>query len=165
MANNGETGWLLTPAKDLSGMKSVNLSFLHVHKNAGTFTDEMTLWVCANYKGSVSASQWQQLTISPYSANNDWVYVNVSIDVPLNMVGANTGFGFKYTSSNYSAKWEIKELNLNAECATGEQGIDNIDSSNLQGGDRGRLILRNGQLFILRGDKTYTLQGQETIMP
>ncbi len=164
-ANSGETGWLLTPAKDLSGMKSINLSFLHVHKKAGTFTDEMTLWVCANYKGSVSASQWQQLTISPYSANNDWVYVNVSIDVPLNMVGANTVFGFKYTSSNYSAKWEIKELNLNAECATGEQGIDNIDSSDLQGGDRGRLILRDGQVFILRGDKTYTLTGQETIMP
>ena len=39
--------------------------------------------------------------------------------------------------------------------------VDNIDSSSLQGGDRGRLILRNGQIFILRGDKTYTLQGQE----
>jgi hypothetical protein len=120
-ADSGETGWLLTPAKDLSGMKSVNLSFLHVHKNAGTFTDEMTLWVCANYKGSVGASQWQQLTISPYSANNDWVYVNVSVDVPLNMVGANTVFGFKYTSSNYSAKREIKELNLNAECAKADE--------------------------------------------
>ena len=40
-------------------------------------------------------------------------------------------------------------------------GIDNIDSSSLQGGDRGRLILRDGQIYILRGDKTYTLQGQE----
>ena len=39
-------------------------------------------------------------------------------------------------------------------------GIDNVSSS-LQGGDRGRLILRDGQIFILRGDKTFTLQGQE----
>ena len=39
-------------------------------------------------------------------------------------------------------------------------GIDNVSSS-LQGGDRGRLILRNGQVLILRGDKTFTLQGQE----
>ena len=120
-ANSGETGWLLTPAKDLRGMKSVNLSFLHVHKKAGTFTDEMTLWVCANYKGSVGASQWQQLTITPYSTNNNWVFVNVSIDVPLNLVGANTVFGFKYISSNGSAKWEIKELNLNAECAKADE--------------------------------------------
>ncbi len=120
-AYSGATGWLLTPAKDLSNTSSVNLSFLHVHKNAGTFTDDMTLWVCADYKGSVDASQWQQLTISPYSANNDWVYVNVSIDVPLDMVGANTVFGFKYVSSNSSAKWEIKELHLNAECAKADE--------------------------------------------
>jgi hypothetical protein len=39
--------------------------------------------------------------------------------------------------------------------------LDEIDSSSLQGGDRGRLILVNGQIFILRGDKIYTLQGQE----
>ena len=120
-AYSGATGWLLTPAKDLSNTSSVNLSFLHVHKNAGIFTDDMTLWVCADYKGSVDASQWQQLTISPYSANNDWVYVNVSIDVPLDMVGANTVFGFKYVSSNSSAKWEIKELHLNAECAKADE--------------------------------------------
>ena len=40
------------------------------------------------------------------------------------------------------------------------QGVDNIDSSSLQGGDRGRLILHNGQLFILRGDKVYDAQGK-----
>ena len=39
-------------------------------------------------------------------------------------------------------------------------GIEEISSS-LQVGDRGRLILRDGQIFILRGDKTYTLTGQE----
>ena len=39
-------------------------------------------------------------------------------------------------------------------------GLEEISSS-LQGGDRGRLILHNGQILILRGDKTYTLQGQE----
>ena len=38
--------------------------------------------------------------------------------------------------------------------------IENTSSS-LQGGDRGRLLLRDGQIFILRGEKTYTLQGQE----
>jgi hypothetical protein len=156
-ADSGETGWLLTPAKDLSGMKSVNLSFLHVHKNAGTFTNDMTLWVCANYKGSVSASQWQQLTISPYSANTNWTFVSVSINVPLNMVGANTVFGFKYTSSNNSAVWEIKNLTLIAECATGEQGIENVLSDQVQC----TKVLKDGQVLILRGEKVYTVTGQE----
>ena len=39
-------------------------------------------------------------------------------------------------------------------------GIDNVSSS-LQGGDRGRLILRDGQIYILRGEKVYTVTGQE----
>ncbi len=39
-------------------------------------------------------------------------------------------------------------------------GVEEISSS-LQGGERGRLILRNGQIFILRGEKVYTLTGQE----
>ena len=37
-------------------------------------------------------------------------------------------------------------------------GIDNVSSS-LQGGDGGRLILRDGQIFILRGEKVYNAQG------
>ena len=41
-----------------------------------------------------------------------------------------------------------------------EEGIEEISSS-LQGGDRGRLILHNGQIFILRGEKEYTLTGQD----
>ena len=40
------------------------------------------------------------------------------------------------------------------------QGLEDVSSSH-QGGDRGRLILHNGQIFILRGDKTYTLTGAE----
>ena len=40
------------------------------------------------------------------------------------------------------------------------QGLDEISSSP-QGGDRGRLILHDGQIYILRGEKVYTLQGQE----
>ena len=117
-ANIGDEGWLLTPAENLKGMKSVTLSFNHVHKKAGTFNQDMTLWVCANYKGSVEASSWQQLIISPYAANTDWTFVDVSVDVPLNLVGANTVFGFKYVSSNNSAKWEIKNLHLEAVCGS-----------------------------------------------
>ena len=40
------------------------------------------------------------------------------------------------------------------------QGLEEISSS-LQGGDRGRLILHNGEIYILRGEKAYTLTGQE----
>ena len=41
------------------------------------------------------------------------------------------------------------------------QGIDNVHFSSLQGGDRGTLMIHDGQIYILRGDKTYTITGQE----
>ena len=114
----GATGWLLTPTKDLRGMKSVTLSFSHTHKFATNYTNEMTLWVCDNYNGDVDDSTWKQLTISPYASNSNWTFVNVNINVPLDYVGKKTVFGFKYvsTASNY-ATWEIKNLQLVAECA------------------------------------------------
>jgi len=37
--------------------------------------------------------------------------------------------------------------------------IDNVNSSSLQSGEKARVILRDGQIFILRGDNIYTIQG------
>ena len=85
-----------------------------------------------------------------------------------------TGMQFTVTGLNSATHYGIslfsQDSNENVIASfTGEftttsadapQGIEDVSSS-LQGGDRGRLILHNGQIFILRGDKTYTLQGQE----
>lgn len=43
----------------------------------------------------------------------------------------------------------------------GYQEPQGIISPSLKGGERGRLFIRNGQLFIQRGDKTYTVTGIE----
>lgn len=114
----GYTAYLMTPAKNLNGMQTVTLAFNHAHRYASNPSDELTLWVTPDYKGSVAASQWQQLTISPYASNTNWTFVNVTINVPVSMVGANTVFAFKYksTASAY-ATWEIKNLTLTAVCA------------------------------------------------
>ena len=148
----GATGWLLTPANNLSSMESVTLTFSHAHRYATVFTDEMTLWVTPDYKGSVAASQWEQLTISPYAANTNWNFVDVTVNVPTSAVGDNTVFGFKYmsTTSGY-ATWEIKNLTLNAQCNNTPTDIQNVsDSAN----NVARKVLINGQLFILRDDGT-----------
>ena len=82
------------------------------------------------------------------------------------------GFSFTVTSldsgTTYSYTMTAKDNNGNVLktesgtfTTTGDaQGLDEISSS-LQGGDSGRLIYHEGQIFILRGDKIYTLQGQE----
>lgn len=111
---------LLTPALDMSNSQSVTLSFDHTHKFCGTPSDELTLWVTADYQGSVTGSAWQQLTINPYATNNDFYFVSVSVSVPTEYVGANTVFAFRYkwTASN-AGTWEIKNLNIVSTCAGG----------------------------------------------
>ena len=155
----GVSAWLLTPQQDLNEKENITLSFSHVHRDAVDLESEMTLWISADYQGSVESSSWQQLPISPYASNTSWTYVDVVVNVPLDKVGEHTVFGFKYTSTadNY-ATWEIKNLHLDAQCT---EVTENIDNTSSQKRDVVRKILINGQIFILRGEKVYTITGQE----
>ena len=122
--SGGVTAWLVTPSQDLTNTESVTLSFSHVHKWAGTPSNELTLWVSADYTGDVASSTWTQLTISPYASNSDWNWTNVTITVPTSAVGAKTVFGFKYmsTASNY-ATWEVKNVKLVATFDCEREGL------------------------------------------
>ena len=78
------------------------------------------------------------------------------------------GFAFTVTSldsgTTYSYTMVAKGNNGNVlktesgTFTTGDaQGVEDVQGNNVPS----TKILRNGQIFILRGDKTYTLQGQE----
>ena len=155
----GVTAWLLTPEQDLSGKDNITLSFSHAHRYAVDFESEMTLWVSAEYQGSVEASSWQQLTISPYASNTSWTYVDVVVNVPVDKVGEHTVFGFKYTSTadNY-ATWEIRNLHLDAQCL---EMPTNIENTTQQSTDIVRKVLIDNKIYILRGENVYTVTGQE----
>ena len=155
----GVTAWLLTPQQDLNEKENITLSFSHAHKYAVDFESEMTLWVSAEYQGSVEASSWQQLTISPYASNTSWTYVDVVVNVPLDKVGEHTVFGFKYTSTaNNYATWEIKNLHLDAQCL---EMPTNIENTTQQSTDAVRKVLIDNKIYILRGEKVYSITGQE----
>ena len=115
--SGGVEGHLFTPILDLSGVDAVTVKFAHTHKFAGTPSEELTLWVTADYKGDYASSSWEQLTISPYGTNTNWTFVDVTIDVPVSLVGEKTVFCFKYisTASNY-ATWELKKLQIASTC-------------------------------------------------
>ena len=154
----GYTGYMFTPELNLANKQSVSMSFQHAHKYAGTPSNELTLWVTKDYQGSFDASEWQQLTIDPYTANTSFAFSSVTIDVPLEYVGANTVFAFKYmsTSANY-ATWEIKNLHLTAVCESG-QGLGDITGS--ASDSRASKVLEGGQLYLLMPDgKRYNVLG------
>ena len=155
----GVTAWLLTPQQDLNEKENITLSFSHVHRYAVDFESEMTLWISADYQGSVESSSWQQLPISPYASNTSWTYVDVVVNVPLDKVGEHTVFGFKYTSTadNY-ATWEIRNLHLDAQCSEVPTSIENTTQ---QSTDAVRKVIIGNTIYILRGEKVYTITGQE----
>ena len=53
----------------------------------------------------------------------------------------------------------LRNVRIEGKAFDPAEGIDEVSSS-LQGGDRGKLILRNGMLFIERNGVEYTLSGQ-----
>ncbi len=83
------------------------------------------------------------------------------------------GFAFTVTSldsgTTYSYTMTVKGNNGNVLkkesgtfTTTGDaQGIEDVQGNNVQC----TKIVHNGQIYLLRGDKNYTLTGQETIMP
>jgi len=109
ISGNGED-FLRTPAKNLTSMSSVKLSFSHIYAYSSSY---LSLWVCADYKNS-DDDVWEELTIPSFSATG---YVDVAISVPIRYVGKNTVFGFSYTSSSSYGRWMIRDLKLDAVCA------------------------------------------------
>lgn len=153
--SGGATDYMLTPTLNMKDMSSVRISFQHTHKYAGTPSEELTLWVTPDFQGDVESSTWHQLTINPYAANDNWTFVNVSIDVPTAYVGPHTVFAFKYmsTASAYGT-WEIKNLNIKATCG-GQSSVENVQYEAPVYKE-----IRNGQLIIIRSGVEYTITGQ-----
>ena len=144
----GYTDYMTTPGMDLTEMSDVSLSFKHAHKFAGTPSEELTLWVTDDYQGSYAASSWQQLTISPYTNNTSWNFSDVTINVPVEYVGSNTVFAFKYmsTASNYGT-WEIKNLHIKATCKGTGTGLEQTRPM-----QQAQKTIENGQLLITLPD-------------
>ena len=80
-----------------------------------------------------------RFTITGLTSNTQYGYSVVSKDASNNSLDTKSGL---FTTTGIAT------------------GIDDISSS-LQGGDKGRLILLNGQIFILRGGRVYDMTGQE----
>lgn len=130
------------------------LSFRHAAKFFEN-TSQMTLWISTNYDATnPSAANWDQLTIPTYPTGQNWNWFNSGqIDLS-EYTGQYVNIAFKYTSTtSYAPQREIKDFKV-------ENNTMDIESIQINNGSPTKL-LRDGQILILRGDKTYTLTGQE----
>lgn len=118
----GYTAHLFTPEFDFSDAESVTISFDHAHKFGGSsnLQQDYTLWVTSDYKGSFAASTWKQLTIPTYGTNDNWKYVNASIDVPKSYLGSKTVFALQYYNGSPTGTWQVKNLSISSTCSDGQ---------------------------------------------
>ena len=74
------------------------------------------------------------------------------------VTGLNSGTNYDLVMTSKNSNGETIQTKTVSFTTTGNaQSVENILGGNAQS----TKILRNGQLYILRGEKTYTLQGQE----
>ena len=146
--------YLISPCVEIPVDCNTTLSFRHAAKFFQD-TSQMTLWISTDYDSSYpSAAHWTQLPIQTYPSGQNWNWFNSGLISLHEYKGQYVNLAFKYKSStSYAPQWEIKDFKM-------EQDRDDIEEIQKINNSSSK-ILRNGQILILRGDKTYTLTGQE----
>ena len=146
--------YLISPCIEIPVDGNTTLSFRHAAKFFQD-TSQMTLWISTDYESSdPSAAHWIQLPIQTYPSGQNWNWFNSGLISLHNYKGQYVNIAFKYKSSmSYAPQWEIKDFKI-------EQDFDDIEDIQTENNPP-RKILHDGQIYILRGEKVYTLQGQE----
>lgn len=144
--------YLISPCIEIPMEGQTILSFRHAAKFFQN-TSQMTLLISTDYDVSnPSAATWNQWPIPTYPTGKNWDWFNSGqIDIS-GYKGQYINIAFKYTSTtSYAPQWEIKDFSVQNSMTP----IENItiESSPTK-------ILRDGQIYILRDDKIYTLTGQ-----
>lgn len=174
--NNENEDWLISPVFNMSGMQSATLSFDHALNYAPTEADRLanhTLWISSDYvDGDPNTATWTQLPIPVMPSGNSWTYVNSgSMNIPQQFLTDNTRFAFKYLSTTDTAgTWEIKNLGLNAVCATTAIAPEKANDISVLGVD-GRIRVKAVQssrvvVYDIMGRNLYagTISGEDDIL-
>ena len=146
--------YLISPCIEIPSDRNTTLSFRHAAKFFQD-TSQMTLWISPDYDSSnPSAANWTQLSIPTYPNGLNWNWFNSGLISLSGYKGQYVNIAFKYKSNtSYAPQWEIKDFKVEPNVTD----VENVQTES----DPPAKILRNGQILILRGDRTYTVTGQE----
>ena len=147
--------YLISPCIELPENEPCVLTFSHAAKFFLS-TSQMSLWISTDYDESdPEAGHWDRLVIPNYPTGANWNWFE-SGDIDLSAYGGQgVNIAFCYTSTtSYAPQWEIKNFEVKTSSATRIESVQLTQASATK-------VFRNGQIFILRDGKTYTVQGQE----
>ena len=149
--NHPAESWLVSPPISLKHAKDIVLSFDHA-VNKGT-PDILRVKISTDM-----GTSWNDLTVPNWPAGTNWNFVstNVSLDAYSEKI-IQIAFVYKSTSSNCPT-WEIKNFSVTGTVEQPTEVDTVLEELNNASFYK---IFRNGQLFILRDGKAYTIQGIE----
>ncbi len=105
--------WFISPAMDLTGKSAVTLTFNHAFGPKGSLPvdkSQYTVWVSNDFNEDVTAASWTQITGITYG-ETAWGYVSAGeLSIPAENLKANCRIAWKYTCTDKSATWEVKEV-------------------------------------------------------
>ena len=146
--------YLISPCIELPENEPCVLTFSHAAKFFQN-TSQMSLWISTDYDESEpDAAQWNRLIIPTYPTGVNWNWFE-SGNIDLSAYkGKYVNIAFCYTSTtSYAPQWEIKNFAVKKTSAT-------VVGNSIHTSSVSKLLI-DGQLLILRGDRTYTITGQE----
>lgn len=146
--------WLISPCIELPTEGKSVITFSHAAKFFEN-TSQMTLWISTDFNDSnPSGAKWDCLAIPNYPTGSNWDwYESGEIDLSAYKgQSVNIAFCYKSTTS-YAPQWEIKNFSV-------KESPTSVENAFLEQPTTTKFV-RDNQVLILRGEKTYTVTGQE----
>ncbi|MBQ7388181.1 MAG: choice-of-anchor J domain-containing protein [Paludibacteraceae bacterium] len=124
--NNGTNeDWLVSPAFDLSDMRSATIAFNHACAfGSGAWSERCKLKISSDFAGDVHTATWTDLEMTFAESGTKWSWVNNTIAVPDAFLGqANVRIAFYYDNTDSDVPgWEVKNFSLTSVCNESEPG-------------------------------------------
>jgi len=104
--------WLVSPAIDLSSVKSATLTFEQTQKYGSDNDRHVMISTTYSGNGKIDASQWQELTLDQWPDGTSWNFITSTVDLS-SYCGKQVYIAFRYTSSeSVAATWEVKNFKV-----------------------------------------------------
>ena len=147
--NNVTESWLVSPPISLLNIKTATLAFEHA-VNKGT-TNNLEVMITTDPSGE----KWEKLDIPNWPIGTNWTFVPTSVFLD-QYVGKIVQIAFVYVSTSSDCPtWEVKKFSVTGT-EVASQLVNNPKDANVAA-----KYIRDGQLFILRDGRFYTIQGVE----
>lgn len=112
--NKAGVTWLVSPEIDLTDAQAAYVTInMALNYERGDINENNSVMISKDYSGNVSSATWEQLTYNTDGLNNDFTFVDKSMNIPSEYLGGKIVIALRHTcNDSYSSTWEVKSLSI-----------------------------------------------------